>query len=190
MKITILLSVAGLLATGVVTKEPRTAVPACAAACSEADVSLAGRKASERSGDAEVPVGKMKLSTEVLYRGDVLEVKFSTPHGANLAIKDPNGKFFYVVFPATDAAPKLVPLVDSKKFVRLNYLRILTDQLKADPYTYGVHENQPVFTKSGTYTLIMGHNLHIDDESELAIVKVKYHHKARPATAPQDIAAN
>ncbi len=68
-------------------------------------------------------------------------------------------------------------------------LKISTGQLKADPYTYGVYENQPVFTCDGTYTFILGENLHVDDPALLSKVQVKYVHKPRTAASPSSVVA-
>ena len=49
-------------------------------------------------------------------------------------------------------------------------------------------EKQPVFTQSGTYTFILGANLHVDDPALVHKVTVKYVHKARPASDPVVVA--
>ncbi|MBK8194132.1 MAG: hypothetical protein IPK76_13315 [Lewinellaceae bacterium] len=74
----------------------------------------------------------------------------------------------------------LRPLVTSEAFVAMNILSINTAKFKADPYTSGVLDNQPVFTTSGTYRFLLGENLHTDDERFIEIVKVNYRHKKRP----------
>jgi hypothetical protein len=107
-------------------------------------------------------------------------LRFSTPHPSYLGVVTPEGKFFYVVFPTSDAVGLLTPLVDSEKFVKMDRLVVTPATLKADPYIYGVTENQPVFTKSGHYTFIMGDNLHIDDPTALFKVKIDYKHVAKP----------
>ncbi len=119
----------------------------------------------------------------LLYRGEVLKIHFDTPHPRYLGVSDPDGHFFYVVFPADENAGNLQPLVNSRDFISLNSLSIRTSTFTADPYTYGVLENQPVFTKTGTYRFVLGENLHMDDESTLGILKVDYRHTARPKKA-------
>lgn len=115
-----------------------------------------------------------------LYQGEVLKIHFETPHPQYLGVTDPDGHFFYVVFPAEENNGKLKPLVNSRDFIGLNTLSIRTSTFTADPYTYGVLENQPVFTKSGTYRFVLGDNLHVDDESSLGVLKVVYRHTMRP----------
>ena len=128
-------------------------------------------------------VKNMWASSEPVFKGEKIALHFDTPNAMYLGVINPDGKFFYVVFPAESAVGNLQPLVDSEKFAGMHTLEINTATLKADPYVYGVYDNQPVFTKSGTYRFVMGDNLHVDDENDLKIVKVKYKHSARPAIA-------
>lgn len=138
------------------------------------------------SGNAPLPAPapKMWVENEQAFLGETILLRFQTPHPQFLGVVDPDGKFFYIVFPAASAVGNLTPLVDSKAFVRLDRLEISTAQLKADPYKYGVTENQPVFTKSGAYAFILGDNLHTDDPTTMHRVKVKYKHTARPVATP------
>lgn len=124
---------------------------------------------------------KMWAGKEYLYKGESFDLHFDLPHAGYLGVVDPDGKFFYLTFPAENAVGKLKPLVNSEQFVTLRSLRINTQQLKADPYIYGILENQPVFQKSGTYRFVLGEDLHTDDESSLVIVRIQYVHHKRPA---------
>lgn len=113
------------------------------------------------------------------HLGDQIVLHFTTPHPQYLGIVNPDGKFYYVVFPSAQSVGALAPLVDSDKFVGLNRLVVPTATLKADPYMHGVTENQPVFTKTGSYTFLLGENLHVDDASTLIKLKIQYKHAAR-----------
>jgi hypothetical protein len=113
------------------------------------------------------------------HLGEQIVLHFSTPHPPYLGVVNPDGKFFYVVFPAAQSVGALAPLVDSDKFVGLNRLVVQTSTLKADPYVHGITENQQVFTKSGNYTFLLGDNLHVDDPSLLTKLKVQYRHTAK-----------
>ncbi len=134
---------------------------------------------------------KMWAQTAPVYKGEKFDLSFETPHPVYLGAIDPDGKFFYVIFPAEPGQGKLKPLMDGMQFARQSSLTINTVTLKADPYIYGVLENQPVFTKSGTYRFILGDMLHTDDESTVCIVKVVYNDIKRPsAPVGPAIAAN
>lgn len=174
MKLILAIPAIGLLCTGVLNVDKTNYLPAPGAHPS--------------TPAAPVPVSELvskikSVPSGPVYKGESVELHFTAPNAPYLGVIDPDGKFFYVVFPAADAVGKLRPLVDSEKFVRINTLKISTATLKADPYTYGVYENQPVFTKSGTYRFICGENLHVDDEEALQVVLVHYKHVARPAIA-------
>lgn len=133
---------------------------------------------------------RMWTKTTTLYKNESLELHFAAPNAPYLGVVDPTGHFFYMVFPKETAEGQLKPLVDSRAFASMTALTINTGTLKADPYIYGVYQNQPVFTQSGTYTFILGENLHVDDPELVHKVSVKYIHKARPASDPIVVAMN
>jgi len=126
------------------------------------------------------PAIKMWADNTTLYKGETLLLRFSTPHPQYLGVIDPDGHFFYVVFPDENTTGDLKSFVSSERFESMKTLRIKTAKFKADPYEYGILENKPVFTKSGAYRFVLGDNLHVDDASTVAILKIKYKHSARP----------
>jgi hypothetical protein len=128
-------------------------------------------------------VTQMWTDCPVLYKGETLHLHFTLPHPQFLGVIDPDGHFFYVVFPEENSVGQLKPFVSSDQFETLNTLKIKTTTFKADPYTYGIMENKKVFTKSGTYRFLLGDNLHVDDESAVTVLEVKYNHAARPNIA-------
>ncbi len=125
---------------------------------------------------------RMWTEKEYLYKGESFELHFELPHAQYLGIVDPDGKFFYVVFPAENAVGKLTPLVTSEQFVSMKSLKINTQTFKADPYIYGVLENQPVFQKQGVYRVVLGEDLHTDDESGLTVLRIHYTNSKRPSS--------
>lgn len=131
---------------------------------------------------------KMWADATALYKGETIRLHFTMPHPQYLGVIDPDGHFFYVVFPKEAASGKLKPFVSSERFESMNVLKIKTSKFKADPYEYGVLENKPVFIKSGVYRFVLGDNLHVDDASAVTILKVRYTHSARPLP-DTDIAA-
>lgn len=131
---------------------------------------------------------KMRASTSTLYKNESFDLRFAAPNAPYLGVVDPEGHFFYLVFPTETSEGQLTPLVDSKTFASARTLTIHTGTLKADPYIYGVYENQRVFTRSGTYTFILGANLHVDDPSLVEKVTVKYVHKSRPVSTTAEVA--
>ncbi len=129
-------------------------------------------------------------NTTDFYEGETIDLHFAGANPPYLGIVDPEGHFFYLVFPGENAMGELTPLVESKHFAALKNLKINTRSLRADPYIYGVETKQAVFTKTGNYTFIMGENLHIDEPDFLENVAVRYVHAARPNPVSPNVAMN
>jgi hypothetical protein len=125
---------------------------------------------------------KIWTYNSTLYSNEPLILRFTPPNAPFLGIIDPDGHFFYLVFPAEDAIGDLTPLIGSECLEYLCTLEINTTTLLADPYTYGVYTKQPVFTQSGAYTFIMGKNLHVDNPLLLNKVVIKFIHGRRSGT--------
>lgn len=163
MKLILALPAAGLLFSGAMSLDKMSQSP----------LALPEKAATETQP-------KMWANSSDLYKNETLQLHFSLPHPQFLGVIDPDGHFYYVVFPAENGVGELQPFVSSERFENLKTLKITTSTFKADPYIYGVLENQPVFTKSGTYRFLLGDNLHVDDESTITVLNVKYTHAARP----------
>jgi hypothetical protein len=121
----------------------------------------------------------MWTSDCTISKGEGFDLHFKTPHPGYLGVLNPKGQFFYLVFPKSEGPVLLQPLVDSDAFAQMRALHINTATLSGDPYTYGVYENQKVFTQSGTYRFVLGENLHVDQEDGLCVLKIRYHHKRK-----------
>jgi hypothetical protein len=119
-------------------------------------------------------------NSSVYYKNEIFELHFAAPNARYLGVLDPSGHFFYLVYPKEQAMGDLYPIVESSDFVLLTSLKIRPDGFCADPYKYGICQNQPVFTQSGKYTFILGENLHVDDPSELNQVIIEYLHQNSP----------
>ena len=171
MKLILVLPAAGLLFSGAMSLDKMSRSP----------VLLPEKTAVESTP-------RMWTKSTTLYKGETFRLHFSTPHPQYLGVIDPDGHFFYVVFPKESGAGNLKPFVSSERFESMKTLKIKTSNFKADPYTYGVLENKPVFTKSGAYRFVLGDDLHVDDASALTILNVRYKHSARPLP-DTDIAA-
>lgn len=144
----------------------------------------------ELSASAESKTSKMWAENATLYKGETIELHFAAPNAPYLGVVDPQGHFFYVVYPRETAVGKLKPLVESKRFV-LSRTKINTGTLKADPYTYGVYTNQPDLPNPAPTPFILGENLHVDDPDFLEKVTIQYVHSRRPSKgATHDVAMN
>ena len=123
---------------------------------------------------------KISVNRTIFYEGDTIVLHFSVPNDPYLGVIDPDGHFFYIVFPNDGSTGNLKPYVDSQRFVTMKTMDIRTASFEADPYIYEVDKNRPVFTKSGDYTFIMGQNLHVDDPKLLHNVSIHYKRGINP----------
>lgn len=135
----------------------------------------------------KIHASKMWTDNATLHLGETLILHFSTPNDPYLGVIDPLGHFFYLVYPADANDGALQPFADSETFASIQTLFLNTTTLEADPYTYGVYTNQPVFTVSGDYTFILGENLHVDEPGLLHPVVIHYLHRPNESHA---VAAN
>jgi hypothetical protein len=129
----------------------------------------------------------MWTEQSTIFKGESLTLQFITPHDKHLGVINPDGEFFYVIFPSASSSGNLRPFMDSNDFVEKRSIKINTTTFKADPYRYGVLDNQAVFTKTGTYRFVLGDNLSVHDENRLSILKIEYKHTPRPANLGRDV---
>lgn len=116
----------------------------------------------------------MWTEAHTVRRDETITLHFALPHPDYLGVIDPDGHFYYLVFPAALGAGNLKPLVSTEQFRQMASLSLSPARLTADPFTYGVLENRPVFTKKGRYTFIIGDNLHVHDPDGLTSVAIDW----------------
>jgi hypothetical protein len=120
---------------------------------------------------------KIAFVTDTLFKGDTLTIKFKTPHSRDLGIITPDNKFFFLVYGFND--PKKPSLVDWNEFADIDTLQIITDKTKANPWNASVTENQIIFTKTGSYEILLSENLETDDGTPFEIDTVYYINMSR-----------
>jgi hypothetical protein len=120
---------------------------------------------------------EIAFATDTLYSGDTLKIKFKTPHAKDLAITDPDGNFFFVVYAYND--PTKPSLVDWNGFENMDQLEIITNKTKVNPWNASSKENQLIFTKTGPYEINLSENLETDDGTPVEIEKVYYIHEEK-----------
>jgi hypothetical protein len=114
---------------------------------------------------------------DTLYKGDTLKIKFKTPHPKDFAIRTPDDKVFFVVYGGND--PAMPSLVDWVEFENLDYLEIITDKTKANPWDAREHENKLIFTTTGQYEILLSENLETDDGTPIEAETVYYFDKKK-----------
>jgi hypothetical protein len=131
----------------------------------------ATRKTHEKSSSKT----KFSCSPEKLFSGDTLTIDMSIPHGGDLAITDPDGKFFFVVYqPDTSEKSSMrQPFMKIETFKNLSQLKLPTT-LSATLMSKDGKGNQAVFTKTGWYKLLLSENLETDIGIPVYECKVYY----------------
>ena len=97
-----------------------------------------------------------------LKRDGVLVLKFAIPHPAELAIRDPNGIWFFLVYGGEPAPPAMRPLVDKKVFHSMKELRLPVESAMGSPWAAGHDKNERIFTKAGRYQVVLSDALESD----------------------------
>lgn len=122
--------------------------------------------------DITDPKMKSMLSVpDTLWLGDTLTIRFRVPHPTDLAVFDPDDKFFFVVYDGVmEGGPPLVP---PGQFARMDRLQLLPG-VTANIWTAGVKEPQPIFTRAGTYELRLSEELETDDGTPVETETVYY----------------
>lgn len=116
----------------------------------------------------------LRCSPRNLRLGDTLTLNVSVPHGRDLAILSPVGKFFWLRSWEPDDREATARWYAFEKAGRL---KLVTSEAKG---TAGDGE-ELIFTKTGWYAIRISYNLETDDGTPFNECKVYYVHRRRPA---------
>lgn len=134
-------------------------------------------KNEEKLLDNEIVKTQIAYANDTLYKGDTLRIKFRVPHWRDLAIISPAGAFYFLVYSHSDSTKP--SLVEWNAFANMDYLEIITDRAKANPWNAAAKSNQLIFTVSGTYEINISENLETDDGTAVEVRSVYYYDKPR-----------
>jgi hypothetical protein len=119
---------------------------------------------TQKVSSQDVEVVPIYCSPKRLKESDTLLLHMRTPHGRDLAVIDPDKRFHFVVFWRADTTTP-APLVDWEAFSGMAELRLSIANLEAPAVdTRGWHAPAKVFTKRGTYRILLGINLETERE--------------------------
>ncbi|MBA2340647.1 MAG: hypothetical protein H0V88_09640 [Pyrinomonadaceae bacterium] len=139
------------------------------------------------SGAAETPAQQIKpqrstagrarvrfdCSPRKLWRGDTLLLTMSVPHGRDLAVVSPDGKFFWL---RSWEPENREVTAQWFAFENVRRLRLATNEVAGI-----TNDNKGlIFTKTGWYRIRLSDNLETDDGTPVYECKVYYVHKFRP----------
>lgn len=113
--------------------------------------------------------GILQFNSKNLYKGDKLSITMPQPHPKELAIRAPDGRWFYLHIENEGAGEMLMP---SKQFAALQTLDFDTRQLEARYWNDGKAMRGKVFTQTGDYLIYMADNLETEPENTLSFASV------------------
>jgi hypothetical protein len=103
---------------------------------------------------------------------DTLTLRMETPHGGELSIHSPDDVFYVVVAPEYDTSAARFAVVPNASFKTMSTLKVPAD-LRLPPRLYGRDTiPEPVFNRSGEYTVLMGENMASDHTGPPFICKI------------------
>ena len=114
----------------------------------------------------------LRCSPRNLWRGDTLTLNMSVPHGRDLAILDPDNKFFWLrSWEPNDEATT----ASWYAFEKMKQFKIVTTEAKGRVST----DDEPIFTKTGWYRIRVSYNMETDDGTPVNQCRVYYTHRRR-----------
>lgn len=91
-----------------------------------------------------------------LGRNDTLVLRFAVPHPHELAIRGPDRMFYFLVYEPAASNPRgWKPIVDKASFKTMSELRLPVATAQGTPWVVGKERNERIFSKPGTYEVIL-----------------------------------
>jgi len=106
----------------------------------------------------------LKFNSKILYKGDEISISLPLPHPKELAIKSPNGTWFYLHVENEGDSEMLMP---KEKFAALKQLNLDTSKLEARYWDNGKAMRGKVFGVTGAYLIYMADNLETELDNTL-----------------------
>ena len=107
----------------------------------------------------ETPPNQLECSPASVRVGEDWTLRMPLPHSMELAILDPDARFFLIAFDEPLAGVE--PMIDTPGFRRLDEISIRTTEAQA-AYRGSGGRQELIFTKSGRYTALLGVGLRND----------------------------
>jgi len=128
----------------------------------------------------QVVPAEMRCYPDTLYYGDTLTIEFhNVPHMEELIIRTPGRTDFWVAS-EPDPSIGLRPLMPSHEFKTKSRIHIITNTTRSYPFVYKAKKEEPIFSRTGLYTIYFGENLATDDPSfNVEKARVYYNNKRR-----------
>jgi len=106
------------------------------------------------------PTLKISCFPAQVRSGEVLRLRFSFPHAAELGIRGPDNRFRWIVWPRDlEIVP---PVISQESFKFSTELTIPVDALVTNPADNANPRLEPIFSNPGTYVFLLSNNLESD----------------------------
>jgi len=113
--------------------------------------------------------GILQFDSKNLHKGDTLSITMPLPHPKELAVRAPDGRWFYLQVEDEGAGEMLMP---SEQFSTLQKLELNTGQLVARYWDDGKAMRAKIFTQTGDYLIYMADNLETEPENTLSFASI------------------
>src|SRR5438105_4842561 len=98
----------------------------------------------------------LSCQPQMLTSKGTLTLRFRFPHPGELAIRAPDGTWFFLVYDQDDAsATQLRPLLDKEGFRRLRELTLPAATTLGSAWVAGRDKNELIFSHSGKYEVVL-----------------------------------
>jgi hypothetical protein len=122
--------------------------------------------------DTSINAPSLQCGPKVFSRRDTITMKMEVPHGEYLVVIQPNGTWFYLVYPHDVDGPDY-SLVPSETFKEMPTIRFRAD-VKGKPWVYGRDTLETVFQEPGKYILETGANIASERGSQIWKCSVRF----------------
>lgn len=122
--------------------------------------------------DTSIKAPNLQCAPKMFSRRDTITMRMEVPHGEYLVVIQPNGTWFYLVYPHDVDGPNY-SLVPSDTFKAMPTIRFRGD-VKGKPWVYGRDTLETVFQEPGKYVLETGANIASERGSQIWKCSVRF----------------
>jgi hypothetical protein len=107
--------------------------------------------------------GMLSCSPTVLKSDSTLILRFKLPHPGELAIRAPDGTYYFLAYdPGAGIPPGLTPIADKESFRKMSELALPVGRAMGSPWLYGRESNELIFKEPGVYMVTLAEVLETD----------------------------
>lgn len=115
--------------------------------------------------DTSIHAPSLQCAPKVFSRRDTITMRMHVPHGEYLVVIQPNGTWFYLVYPKIGERPDY-SLLPSETFKGMPTIRFRAD-VRGKPLVYGRDTLEAVFHEPGKYVLESAANIEGERGSQI-----------------------